>query len=251
MALARCQRGDERVPIAEATIDGYAIDPCPAGDRFDGQRLQPMRGRFGQRTVEYPVRGPIIVNHWFETRDIGEELGERVGHGEQMRAYYARMRPVLAATEVAQQHVEHILNGADNLIGEPPWFARPLGPLVRTVFRKATISTLPHWMRRMAGVRQSRFTDMLVLAFLRPVFKLVHRSPRIALKLVDMSSPSTVRIVGPALFGVEPADTSAALPRQRHVLASASARPASSTPNNSRSAPPSRKRRHGTSNRSS
>lgn len=62
----------------------------------------------------------------------------------------------------------------------------------------------------MAGVRQSRLTDMLVLAFLRPLFKLVHRSPRTALKLVEMSSPSTVRVVGPALFGVEPADTSAA-----------------------------------------
>lgn len=127
---------------------------------------------------------------------------------EEMRAYYARMRPVLAATEVTQQHVEHILSAADTLVGDPPWFARPLGPIVRRVFRMATISTLPRWMRRMAGVRQSRLTDVLVGAFLRPIFALVHRSPRLAVKLLAISSPSTASVVAPALLGLEPVDPS-------------------------------------------
>lgn len=181
------------------------------------------------------------------SRDLAEEGGrprerrDGEGDGLAIRVEYerfltalrvARKRPVGEPTSLRLvDNVDHPQRGPDrdefrpeadnqsavwsrDLAGrrdfEPGPLARPPGPLVRTVFRKATISTLPHSMRRMAGVRQSRLTDMLVLAFLRPLFKLVHRSPRTALKLVEMSSPSTVRVVGPALFGVEPADTSAA-----------------------------------------
>jgi uncharacterized protein (DUF2236 family) len=122
---------------------------------------------------------------------------------QEMRAYYARMRPKLAATEATQQHVEHLLDGAANLVPDSPWLW-PVRKSLQLVFRKATIATLPRWMRKMAGVTQSRATDALITAMLRPAFALIARSPRVVRYLVRIMSPLTAPVVEPILCAVPP-----------------------------------------------
>jgi uncharacterized protein (DUF2236 family) len=138
---------------------------------------------------------------------------------EEMRAYYARMRPLLAATEVTQAHVEHILSGGDDLLGDGPRFLRPLDLVLGAMLRKATVATLPHWMRRMAGVRQGRVQDFLIARMMRPLFAIVHRFPEVAVKFLEQSSPRTVSIIGPALFGLEPSNPVVSTPAEGRARA--------------------------------
>jgi uncharacterized protein (DUF2236 family) len=137
----------------------------------------------------------------------------------EMRAYYARMRPVLAATEVTQKHVDHLLDGGGYLVGEVAWFVRPAVAAVRLLARKATIATLPRWLRRMAGVRQGRVQDALVTALVRPVFRRLHHRPELSLRIVGHTSPSAAQVIGPALLGVRPVSTSVSTPTQARHLA--------------------------------
>ena len=58
---------------------------------------------------------------------------------------------------MAQQHVRAIL-GASNILEDLPTVLRPLRPVLWWVMKAATISTLPRWLRRVAGVRQNRVT---------------------------------------------------------------------------------------------
>lgn len=147
-----------------------------------------------------------------DPNDVPRDRGE-------MRAYYARMRPVLAATEVTQAHVDHLLEGGGYLFGDVPWFARPVVPVVRTMARKATIATLPRWLRRMAGVRQGVLQDALVIALVRPVFAFLHRRPHLGLRIVGHTSPGAARMIGPALTGVAPLSPSISTPAQARLEA--------------------------------
>jgi uncharacterized protein (DUF2236 family) len=68
----------------------------------------------------------------FQTINIDDVPRSR----EQMRAYYQRMRPVLAATEATQVHVDHLLNAASTLVPASPllW---PVAKATQLLFRKA------------------------------------------------------------------------------------------------------------------
>lgn len=129
----------------------------------------------------------------FQTIDVETVPRSR----EQMRAYYARMRPVLAATEATQLHVEKLLDSASALLPDSaPW---PLVQASRLIFRKATIASLPHWMRKMAGVRQSPVTDVVVTVLMRLAMRLAAGSIALQRMLIRMSSPLTAPIADPIL----------------------------------------------------
>jgi uncharacterized protein (DUF2236 family) len=135
---------------------------------------------------------------------------------EEMRAYYARMRPRLAATEATQQHVEHLLGGASGVLLRSPllW---PLRTAVDVLFRRATITTLPRWMRKMAGVKQSRLTDSLITLVMRLGFALLSKSPALTRYLVAKGSPLTAPVVGPVLAGVAPTNPVTWTPEQARL----------------------------------
>ncbi|MFJ4658898.1 oxygenase MpaB family protein [Nocardia sp. NPDC088792] len=131
----------------------------------------------------------------------------------EMRAYYARMRPILAATETTQEHIEQLLDGADTVLPDSVllW---PVAKFMQAVFREATISTLPQWMRKMGGVRQSPVTGALATLTLRAYFRLIAQSVEAQRFLFRVASPLTYPVVDPILCGVPPKDPTVWTPEE-------------------------------------
>ncbi|MEY9872061.1 uncharacterized protein (DUF2236 family) [Streptacidiphilus sp. MAP12-33] len=132
-----------------------------------------------------------------------------------IRAYFERMRPQLSASPIAQQAMKHLLR-TELVLPPTPWWARPAGLVVARAQRVATIATMPRWMRAMAGIRQSRLLDALIVPVMKVSFALVHLNPALELLLLGRLSPSTVPVVAPMKLGVPP--------RREEVLTPAEAR---------------------------
>lgn len=125
------------------------------------------------------------------------------------------MRPQLSASPIARQAMNHLLRSELILPPTPRW-AKPASLAVAKAQRIATIATLPHWMREMAGIRQSRLLDMLIVPVMKAAFALAHLSPKVELRLLGRTSPSTVAVVAPVRLGIPP--------RKEEVLTPAEAR---------------------------
>jgi uncharacterized protein (DUF2236 family) len=135
-----------------------------------------------------------------------------------IRAYFEQMRPKLAGSEAAQLMMDHLLN-VDHVLPPAPLPLRPLRWAVNRTHRAATIATMPRWMRRMAGLRQSRLTDAAVRPVMRIAFAVAAREPRLMLGFLRLISPSTVPVVGPVLYAVPPHSAATVTPaqaRERH-----------------------------------
>ena len=123
----------------------------------------------------------------------------------QMRAYYERVQPRLAATNATLDHVHYYLKVAGDLLPDH-LLLRPLRPLFRWGLRRATIATLPLWMRRMAGIHQHKVTDVAIAMMLRPIFRLIAHSRWLQIALVRGLSPLTAPVLTPIILGVPPTD---------------------------------------------
>ncbi|WP_424217178.1 oxygenase MpaB family protein (plasmid) [Streptomyces sp. BI20] len=137
---------------------------------------------------------------------------------EGVRAYFARMRPRLSASPIARQAMHHLLR-TELVLPPVPWWARPARLVVARAHRIATIATMPRWMREMAGIRQSRVLDALIVPVMRVSFAVTHLSPRLELLLLGLLSPSTVAVVAPVKLGVParvPETLTPAQARERH-----------------------------------
>ncbi|HEV3053726.1 MAG TPA: oxygenase MpaB family protein [Solirubrobacteraceae bacterium] len=132
---------------------------------------------------------------------------------EGIRAYFESMRPKLAGSEAAQRAMDHLLN-AKVMMPPVPWPARPLNWVVNEVHRRATIATMPRWMRKMAGIHQSRATDVLVTPVMRIALKLGASNPRLMLATLELLSPGTVPIAAPVLLGIPPRNPVTLTPAQ-------------------------------------
>lgn len=122
---------------------------------------------------------------------------------EGVRQYFADMRPQLAASEIAVEAMEHLLN-AKVMMPPMPKAARPVARIAAEVLRAGSIATMPHWMREMSGIKQSAVIDVLVRPVLRTAFLLGSLSPRAQVLALGVLSPSTVPIAAPILLGVPP-----------------------------------------------
>jgi uncharacterized protein (DUF2236 family) len=120
---------------------------------------------------------------------------------EGIQEYFEYMRPQLVGSDVARATMKHLLR-ADVMLPPLPWIFRPFARLVSFALRKATIATLPQWMREMSGLRQSRAMDALVRPLARLVFAVAHLSRRVELLALSFLSPSTVPVVGPVLLRI-------------------------------------------------
>ncbi len=134
-----------------------------------------------------------------QTCDPAEVPRDRDG----VREYFESMRPRLAGSEAAQSMMDHLLT-AQVMLPPVPRVLQPGAWVVGKTLRMATIATLPGWMRRMAGLRQSRSTDLVVTLVMRVTFALVARSVRLKLVLLQLISPGTVPVVRPILLGELP-----------------------------------------------
>jgi len=122
---------------------------------------------------------------------------------EDVRAYFERMRPQLSASPIARQAMEHLLK-SENVLPPTARWAKPADLLAAKAQRIATIATMPHWMRELAGIRQSRLLDMLIVPVMKAGFAVVHLSPRLELRLLERLSPSTVAVIAPVKLGIPP-----------------------------------------------
>ncbi len=124
---------------------------------------------------------------------------------EEVRAYFEAWRPKLVGSEAAQEAMAHLLR-AEVMLPPHPRVLRPLLKLSAAVLRAGTISTLPHWMRRMGGTPQSRLVDVLVRPLLKGSMWAAQLHPQLELALLQNLSPSTVKVVAPALLGIPAAE---------------------------------------------
>ena len=126
----------------------------------------------------------------------------------EMRQYYERVHPRMAATEATQRTVKHILDSAGLVLGDLPWFLKPTRAPLGYILRKATIATLPRWMRNLTDVRQSPFEDAVVTALLRPFFRVtsavIDRWPSLAVGFVRRAAPHSVPALAPVLLRLQP-----------------------------------------------
>jgi hypothetical protein len=81
---------------------------------------------------------------------------------------------------------------------------RPGRWVINRALRSATIATMPHWMRKMAGLRQSRLVDAAITPVMRIAFRISNANARLKLLGLRLISPSTVPVVAPALLGIAP-----------------------------------------------
>lgn len=83
-----------------------------------------------------------------------------------------------------------------------PKATAPFTWAVAKVHRAATVSTMPKWMRRMAGIHQPTIVDALVRPPMRAAFWVAARSPKTQLRTLAILSPSTIPVAGPVLLGI-------------------------------------------------
>lgn len=135
----------------------------------------------------------------FQTIDPDDVPRDR----EQMRDYYRRVRPDLVVSEVAVEHAGLVLDGA-HLASRLPGAFRVAGPLVAALLRRATIATLPRWMRQAIGTRQGPVLDAAVTVLLRPLLALAARRPELLAWVLEGAAPRAYPVLAPAVLGVAP-----------------------------------------------
>jgi uncharacterized protein (DUF2236 family) len=122
---------------------------------------------------------------------------------EGIRAYFDYMRPRLVGSPPAQSMMDFLLD-AKQMFPKVPFFLWPMMWVVNKSMRFATIATLPHWMREMAGVHQSRLLDSLIRSLMRFSFGLVHLSRTAELFILGQMSPSTRKVMEPIFRNIPP-----------------------------------------------
>ncbi|WP_409494289.1 oxygenase MpaB family protein [Amycolatopsis sp. cmx-11-12] len=144
-----------------------------------------------------------------QTCDPAEVPRDREG----VRAYFERMRPQLVGSPVARSTMDHLLHAEVMLPPMPPAYWPAVLVITRTL-RVATIASMPHWMRDLAGIRQSRLLDALVVPVMRLSFRFIRMSSWLQLAALRLLSPSTLPIVAPVLLGIAPATEETLTPAQ-------------------------------------
>ncbi|MGK5531156.1 oxygenase MpaB family protein [Streptomyces sp. URMC 129] len=120
-----------------------------------------------------------------------------------IRQYFEATRPRLVGSEMARHAMNHLLD-SKVMLPDMRWPMGFVAEIVSAVIDKATIATMPRWMREMAGLRQSRLVDALLVPVMRVGFRVVHLSRRLELILLAVLSPRTVPIAGPMLLRLPP-----------------------------------------------
>jgi uncharacterized protein (DUF2236 family) len=114
-------------------------------------------------------------------------------------AYLDEVRSRLCVTEETRAMMRHLLDAA-SLIEPPQRLLRPAAQVVARFIRRATISTMPRWMRDLTGIRQSRLTDVVVWLVFRAGMRAA-APMKARLRLVYAVSSATADVVVPAFRG--------------------------------------------------
>jgi uncharacterized protein (DUF2236 family) len=122
---------------------------------------------------------------------------------QEMREYFERMRPRLAASEATQAAMDHLMN-ADVAFPPVPAVLKPGAWALAKLFRIAIIATLPRWQRELGNVQQPAVLDTLIRPVMKLGFRAVATKPRLIVFLLGLISPATVPIAAPAYLGIKP-----------------------------------------------
>ena len=123
---------------------------------------------------------------------------------EEVREYFAAMRPRLAASEATQEAMNHLMN-AEVVFPPLPRLLKPFFYGYAKLLRVAVIATLPRWQRDLGNVRQPRIFDALIRPVMRIGMGVASRLPgRLQVQFLAFASPATLPIAGPMLLGIKP-----------------------------------------------
>lgn len=106
---------------------------------------------------------------------------------EEVRKYYAAMRPRLCMSEHARRLIHYFLHTPRAIAGTRMWASSHL--MAPTV-----ISTIPMWMRELAGIRQPRAVDAIVGPLARAAIR-VARIPAVGRAMMRGSAPSAMPVL--------------------------------------------------------
>ncbi len=191
-------------------VTGQTYDPNdPAGQLWihltQWQSVLNVYERFGPgRLSEEDERqywAECAMAAQFQTIDPADVPRSRA----EMRAYYQRVGPELVVSETAVEHARLILDGSHLALNGLP---RPLGlmrPLVHRLLRRATIATLPRWVRTAIGSRQGPIVDAGVTAVLRPFMRFAAGRPQLLADVLEGASPRAYPVIAPAILDMVPA----------------------------------------------
>lgn len=121
---------------------------------------------------------------------------------DEVRDYFQRMRPRLAASEATQHAMQHLMN-AEVFLPDLPAALAPVKWPARFLLRAGVIRMLPRWQRDLANTHQSAAVDWLIRPILRVGMAVLAR-PKLAMVALRYLSPSTVPLAGPSLLGIAP-----------------------------------------------
>ncbi|MCZ4500846.1 MAG: hypothetical protein JWQ74_3401 [Marmoricola sp.] len=136
---------------------------------------------------------------------------------DELRAYYETMKPQLLGSGIAQKAMHHLLDASVMLPELPKVFA-PVNWVVGRALRAATIATMPHWMREMGGIKQSRVVDLAVVPVMKVAFLVANANKRAKLELLGFLSPMTKPVVAPIFYGVSPTHPVTRTPAEARAL---------------------------------
>ena len=123
---------------------------------------------------------------------------------EGIRDYFEEMRPRLAASELTQSTMRHLLRADLVAIGEKtPTLAKPFLRAASAMISAATVSLMPKYMRDLAGIKQPALVDLAVLWPVRMGMR-VATIPKLGTTILSIISPLSVPIAGPALNRIKP-----------------------------------------------
>ncbi len=227
--------GDTRSAVHASEIlvkvhakNGVGIEPI-SGRRYDandpGQQLWIHMTAWHSILYAYEAYGPGKLSEEDESRYWHEcaiaaalqtiDPDQVPRSREEVRRYFERQRPRLAASETTQVMMKRILGALYEVIAEPrPRAWAPLAWIVSTAVRAATIATMPRWQRALGGLRQPRLVDGAIRPVMRFVFPLIARSKTSELKALAILSPTILSVMEPVISGVAPETPATLTPAQ-------------------------------------
>jgi uncharacterized protein (DUF2236 family) len=120
-----------------------------------------------------------------------------------IREYFEMMRPQLIGSHIAKKAMNHLLR-AEVMLPRMPLLLRPGSLVITAMLRRATLATMPRWMRKMGGLGTSRVLDAAIVPPMSAAFTVISMSTRLQLILLRLISPATLPIGTRVLRGIPP-----------------------------------------------
>lgn len=133
---------------------------------------------------------------------------------DEVRAFFEYWRPKVAASAMAQDMTDFILESKFVFPEDMPRWSHPLRDIATGVLRRAVISTYPAYIRKMFGLSQNRITDAALQIVLRPLLRAVHRNRALYMRVAEYMIPTTVPVVAHAVLGIPAASDVTMTPRE-------------------------------------